>query len=458
MADLGKSLAQLRSGFSGRIVEPTDPGYDESRTLFNAMVDKRPRLIAYCSSVPDVQAALRFGREAGLDIAVRSGGHSVAGHSLNDDGLVIDLRGLNATEVDPAARTIRVGGGTNWGEFDAACMPHQLGATGGRVTTTGVAGLTLGGGSGWLERKWGLACDNLTAVELVAADGKTVRASDDENADLFWALHGGGGNFGIATAFEFKLHPCDPFTASLMLWDTKHGRDLAGVYREILSSAPEELGGGFAYLTAPPMEFVPADVQGTVRCGVIGAYLGTEPELQALIKPLLDVAQPDVSLVMPLPYQGFNGMLDDPPGQQNYWTVEYFDDLPDAMLDDFCDEAPKMKPSASQMVILPWGGAVARADGKTPMRNRQSKWLMHPLGVWEDPAENEERIAFSRGLAKKLRKYSNGGVYLNFVGNEGQERVVAAFGKENYDRLAEVKAEYDPDNVFRGNQNIQPAK
>ncbi|HEX9694746.1 MAG TPA: FAD-binding oxidoreductase [Actinomycetota bacterium] len=447
-------LKEFESGFGGSIVREGDAGYDEAREVFNAMIDKRPAVIAACSSVEDVREAIRWGRGSGLPIAVRAGGHSVAGLSLNDGGLVIDVRGLNDVEVDAAAKTIRVGGGTVWGEFDAACKPHALAATGGRVTTTGVAGLTLGGGSGWMERKMGLACDNLIAVELMTADGRLMNATERENPELFWALHGGGGNFGIATSLTFRLSSIPAFTAGILLWPASAGLEVARAYRSIAEAAPDDFGGGFGFLTGPPEEFVPEHLQGTIVAGVIIGYAGPEAELRALIEPLLAL-KPDGAVVMELPYHDFNGMLDDPPGLQNWWTAEYHDGLPDAMLAEFCALAAPMKPSSSQVVLIPWGGAVGR-NTDTPMANRHSTWVSHPFILWEDPAENAERIKFGKDLQAMLRTYSNGGTYLNFIGLEGQDRVVAAFGEDNYRRLAKVKAEFDPDNIFHGNQNIMP--
>jgi len=448
-------LKELGGRFSGSIVVPSDAGYDDAREVFNAMIDKRPAVIAQCASVEDVREALRFGLDAGLDIAVRSGGHSVAGASLNDGGLVVDVRSMNSTEVDPAAKTIRVGGGTNWGEFDAATKPHALAATGGRVTTTGVSGLTLGGGSGWLERKMGLACDNLIGAELVTADGRVVKADETENPELFWALHGGGGNFGIATSLMFRLHDMPTFSGGVLFWKAEAGNEVARAYRDLMAGAPDELGGGFGYITGPPEEFVPEDMQGTIICGVFLFYAGTEAELRSLIGPLLAL-DPDGSMIMEAPYHDVNGMFDDPPGLQNWWTAEYHDSAPDAMLDEFVALSKTMKPSASKMIMIPWGGAVERVTD-SPMANRHSQWVSHPFVLWEDPAENAERIAFGKAFQAMLRTYSNGGTYLNFIGHEGQERVVAAFGEDNYRRLAAVKAEFDPNNVFHGNQNIKPA-
>ena len=447
----------LANGFSGEVVLPGDASFDETRAIFNSMIDKRPAVIARPATVDDVIAAVNFARSNELTVAVRSGGHSVAGASACDDGIVIDMRLMNEVTVDPAKRTARAGGGASWGDFDTATQAHGLGTTGGRVSTTGVAGLTLGGGSGWIERKFGLACDNLIAVELVTADGSTVRASETENPDLFWALHGGGGNFGIATAFEFKLYPLGPeISVAMLLYPREQAPVVGRVYRDLAESAPDELGGGFAFLTAPPEEFVPVELQGTVMVGAIVTWIGAPDALQGLIQPLLDLS-PSVEVVMPVPYAHFQSMIDDPPGFRNYWTAEYLDELPDEAIDVFCAWGMKQKPSPTQLIVFPWGGQVARvADGATPLTQRGAPWVFHPLALWEGAENDSFWMQWARGAAADMRPFASGGVYLNFVGDEGEDRVVAAFGKDNYERLAEIKAKYDPTNLFRLNQNIKP--
>jgi FAD/FMN-containing dehydrogenase len=452
-------LAELKSGFQGRVLLPQDEGYDEARTLFNAMIDKRPAVIAQCASPDDVAAAVRFGRETDLPTAVRAGGHSVAGMSTVNDGLVIDVRNMKAVEVDAAARTVRCGAGVTWAELDAATQAHGLATTGGRVSTTGVAGFTLGGGSGWLERKYGLACDNLVAVELVTAAGDHVRASDSENRDLFWALHGGGGNFGVATAFELRLHPVGPTVlAGLMLWPGARGREVIEAMRELMDGAPDELALAIVYLTGPPEEFIPADLQGQLCTGAAVLWAGETPEDGEPYARRFRELEPAVDLVGPMLYAEFQRMIDDPPGLRNYWTADYLDDLSDEAIDVFASHSDRMPvPSACQSIIFPWGGQVARvAPGDTPMARRDVPWVSHPFVLWESADDDERHLAWGRGISADLKRFTNGGVYLNFIGNEGQDRVRAAFG-ESYDRLAQIKAKYDPDNFFRLNQNIKPA-
>ncbi|WP_372791569.1 FAD-binding oxidoreductase [Paraconexibacter sp.] len=443
---------------TGRVLTPGAAGYDEARALFNAMIDVRPAVIAQCADAADVQTALREGREAGMEIAVRSGGHSVAGMSTVEGGLVIDVRNLKSAQVDPEARTMRCGAGLTWGEFDAATQAHGLATTGGRVSTTGVSGFTLGGGSGWLERSYGLACDNLRAVELVTADGEMVRASRDTHPDLFWALHGGGGNFGIATALEFDLHPVGPTVlAGLMLWPGDRGRDVLAGLRAMMEDAPDAVASACVYLTGPPEPFVPEHLQGQLCCGAAFLWAGDPADGEPWAARLRDMG-PAVDLVGPMPYTEFQSMIDDPPGLRNWWTADYLADLSDEAAEVFTSHSERMPvPSVCQSIMFPWGGEVARVDKSlTPMAKRDATWVSHPFVLWEDAADDERHISWGRGISADLKPFTTGGVYLNFIGDEGQDRVRAGFG-DSYDRLARIKRQYDPDNVFRGNQNIAPA-
>jgi FAD/FMN-containing dehydrogenase len=440
------------------LITADDPRYDEARTLFNATIDRRPAVIAQCASAGDVRDALELARTSGYDVAVRAGGHSVSGLSTNDGGIVIDVRPMKQISVDPAARTARVGAGVTWGELDRATQEHGLATTGGRVSTTGVAGFTLGGGSGWLERSYGLACDNLVSVDLVTADGREVTASADDNADLFWALHGGGGNFGVATSFVFTLHPVGPIvTAGLMLWPGNSARDVAQVYRDLAFDAPDALGSGLVMLSGPPEEFVPAHLQGTTVLGLAVLWAGDVEEGAEAVAPFRALG-PEVDLVGPMPYADFNCMIDDPPGFHNYWSADYHDTFPDDALDVFVKSGFDRPSPLSQQLLLPWGGAVGRlADDATPLGGRSVSWISHPFAVWADPAEADANIDWARAFRRDIARYANGGVYLNFIGDEGQERVRAAYGPEKYARLAEIKREWDRQNLFRGNQNITPA-
>jgi FAD/FMN-containing dehydrogenase len=446
-------------GFTGDLLRAGDAAYDDARSIFNSMIDRRPALIAKCTSPADVAAAIAYGREAGIPLSVRSGGHSVAGASVIDGGVMIDMRPMNSIEVDPAARTIRVGGGAQWKDFDPAAGKHGLATTGGRVSTTGVGGLTLGGGSGWIERKFGLACDNLLEVDLVLADGRTVTASEDEHEDLFWALHGAGGNFGVATSFRFRLHELPEFAIALLLWRPEAGPEVCTAYRDLIEAGgPDELGGGIVYLAGPPEDFVPEHLQGKTACAMLATYIGGEAEMREVIAPLLEL-KPEGDLITPIPYAELQCMLDDPPGYRNYWSAEYLNEFPDEAVAAFCARADDMiEGSPSQHVAFPWGGAVARGAEDSPLATRSALWAVHPLGLWEDPADDDRGIAWARNLCADMKPWATGATYLNFVGDEGSERVVLAYGAENYERLARIKAEYDPENVFRLNQNIRPAE
>ncbi|HET6989027.1 MAG TPA: FAD-binding oxidoreductase [Kribbella sp.] len=444
-------------GFGGVLLRAGDAAYDEARTVFNGMIDKRPSMIAQCESAADVQAAVRHGVGEGLEIAVRGGGHGVAGTAVTDGGLVVDLRRMNSVQVDPSARIVRVGGGATWGDLDRACQQYLLATTGGRASTTGVAGLTLGGGSGWLERKFGLACDALVSVELVTADGRLLIADETKNTELFWALHGGGGNFGVATSLTFHLQQLATTTLALLMWPATMGPDVLRTYRDLIEQgAPDELGGGVIYLTGPPEEFVPAHLRGQRIVGAAAIYAGTEAETREVFAPLFALA-PEAELVAEMPYADIQSALDDPPGFRNYWSAEHLSSFPDAAVTAFADRAQDMiSPSPSQQAIVPWGGAVRSGAEKWPQPHRAAAWVVHPFGLWADPADDARGIRWARDVCSDLQEWSTGYVYLNFIGNEGQNRVIAGFGQENYDRLSRVKCEYDPENVFHLNQNIEP--
>lgn len=440
------------------LIKPGDARYDDARTVFNSMIDKRPAVIAQCATPADVRDGLDLASRESYEVAVRAGGHSVAGVCLNEGGLVVDVRPMNDIQVDPGGRQVRVGAGVTWGEFDRATQEHGLATTGGRVSTTGVAGLTLGGGSGWTERAWGLSCDNLVSVDLVTADGREVTASDDENPDLFWALHGGGGNFGVATSFVFALHDLGPLvTAGLMLWPGAAAQDVARQFRTFAADVPDELGMALVFLTGPPEEFVPAHLQGTTVLGIAGMWAGDVDEGAEAMRPLKDLA-PEVDLVGPMPYADFQCMIDDPPGMRNYWSADYHDSFGDDALDVFVKYGLSKQSPLSQQLLLPWGGAVARvAEDATPMTKRATPWITHPFAVWEHAEDDAANIEWARSFRRDIAQHATGGVYLNFIGNEGEDRVRAAFGEEKYARLASIKGEWDPANVFRGNQNIKPA-
>jgi FAD/FMN-containing dehydrogenase len=369
---------------------------------------------------------------------------------------VIDTRGLREIVIDPERRVARVGAGLTWGEVDRATQEHGLAAVGGRVSTTGVAGLTLGGGSGWLERKHGLAADNVLAVELVTASGEPVRASADEHPELFLALRGGGGNFGVVTAIEFALHPVGPqILGGLVLHPADRARELLERFRDVMVDAPDELSLAYVFLNAPDEDDIPAELRGKPAVAVVGMYAGAIEDAEAALAPIREYGPPALDAFEPTAYADFQSSIDDPPGYRNWWTAEYLEDMDDAALDAVCALATELPPGPAQIFIPAWGGAVARVpEGATPLTGRGARFVVHPLLLWDDPADDERVIAYGRRWREILAPYRTGATYLNFTGEEGGDRVRAAYGP-HYERLARVKAGWDPDNVFRATGNVR---
>jgi FAD/FMN-containing dehydrogenase len=455
-AKAGAALSALREELVGDVFAPGDAGYDEARVLYNAMIDRRPAVIAQCADADDVVRAVRFAREQDLPIAVRGGGHSVAGMALNDGGLVVDLRRMQSVTVHPGAMAVQVGGGATMGDLDRACQPYELATTGGRVSTTGVGGFVLGGGSGWLERCWGLATDNLLGAELVTADGTKVVASAEENPELFWGLHGGSSNFGVATSLTLRLHELPAFSIALMFFLPEHGPDVVRTYRDLIESGPVEAGGAVIHLTGRPADFMPPELVGRALCMALVTYAGAEEELRKLAQPLLALPH-EVEIVAQMPYADVQCMLDDPPGQRNYWSAEYLTGVPDEYADVYCAGAASLPvPTGTLDVLFPVGGAVAAGPADYPVPYRGATWAMHPFGAWEDPADDAHNIQWVRDVCAAAKPWATGDVYLNFIGHEGEERVVAGLGAENGRRLSALKRRYDPDNVFRFNHNVKP--
>ena len=449
------------SGFSGRLFSPGDEGYDEARTVFNAMIDRRPRLIARCASAADVAAVITYVRASGLPMSVYGGGHGVTGAAVVEDGVVCDLRGLKGIHVDPVARTVRAEGGITWGEFDAATAPYDLAVTGGRVPSTGIAGLALGSGSGWLERKFGFTCDNLLAAELVTADGRQVVASETENPELFWGIRGGGGNFGVVTAFHLRVHPLpNPMLAGMLLYPPAMARGVVGHYRDFMATAPDEVGGGVAFITAPPADFVPEPVRGHPLVGVIITYAGPAEAGLDVVRPLREYGPPAVDLVAPMPYVAVQRMIEagNPSGMQNYWSADFLHDLPDQAIDVLVEHGTRPVSPLSQMLLMPGGGALSRVpEDATAFGLRQAPWNTHFLSMWPDPVDTEKNVAYTKAISSAMDPWKTGRTYLNFIGDEGNTRVRSAFGPQKYARLQELKRVWDPDNFFSHNQNITPA-
>ena len=454
------ALDELRSTLSGELFLPEDAGYDDARQIFNVMHDRRPAAIARCASTADVAACVDFARGNGVLVAVRGGGHSVVGNSTCEGGLVIDLRGLNGVEVDAQACTARAGGGANWGEFDAATQAHGLHTPGGRVTTTGIGGFTTGGGYGWSSSKYGLACDNLISAEVVLADGSVVRASEAENSELFWGIRGGSGNFGVVTEFEFRLHPLGPIVvAGLALWPLDRASEVLHGWRDVVDDAPDELSTGCVVITAPPEEFVPEHLRGQTAVGMAVLYVGDPEEGARAVQPLKDLG-PAVDLIQPMPYVAFQAMLDGsaPPGMRSYWRGEYMDALTDGAIETYAQRAPDVARAGvpfSQMLFFRIGqGVKAMPDEQTAFAHRDAEYMFHPISVWADAADDERVIAANRAFCDAMRPYTTGAPYLNFT---GEDRVREAFGADKYARLVALKDRYDPDNLFRLNQNIRPS-
>jgi hypothetical protein len=446
-------------GFEGQLIGPEDSAYEEARQVYNAMIDRHPALIARCAGPADVARAVDHARENDLLLAVRGGGHNGAGLGSCDDGVVIDLSGLNGIEVDPDARTARVGGGCTWGEVDAATNEHGLATPSGIISTTGVGGLTLGGGIGHLSRKCGLTIDNLLEADVVLANGERVRAAADENPDLFWAIRGGGGNFGVVTSFLFRLHEVGTVFGGPTFWAAEQGAEVLSAYREFILAAPRELNGFFAYTSVPPAPPFPEQLHLRKVCGIVWCYVGDEEEGAAAIAPLLEqVPEPLMHGVQSMPFPALQSAFDGlyPKGEQWYWRADFVKEIPDEAVAAHARFGPEMPTMKSTMHLYPIDGAAHDADASdTAWAYRDANWGSVFAGVDPDPANAATIRNWCIDYFEGLHPHSAGGAYVNMMMDEGQERVRASYG-DNYDRLASVKATYDPGNFFRVNQNIEP--
>ena len=454
------AVAALGADLHGTLLDPDTPGYDESRSIWNAMIDKRPGLIAECVDVADVRRALAFAREHDLLIAVRGAGHNIAGNALCDDGLVISVAGMKTVAVDATARTVRAGPGVTLGELDAATQAHGLATPVGINSTTGIAGLTLGGGFGWISRAHGLTIDNLTSAEVVTADGTVLRASAEENDELFWGIRGGGGNFGIVTEFEYALHPVGPeVLAGLIVHPFAAAKDVLQFYREFAATAPDELTVWVVMRQAPPLPFLPEEVHGTEVVVLAAMYLGDMAEGERALAPLRAFGSPHADVIGPNPFAGWQQAFDPllTPGMRNYWKSHYFMALGDGLLDVLLDAVGNLPDPQTEVFIGQLGGATKRVPADaTAYRDRDAEFVMNVHGRWEDPAKDQDAIAWCRSLFDAATPHATGGVYINFMTDEEQDRVTNAYG-DHMDRLRAIKQQYDPDNVFRTNQNIKPA-
>jgi FAD/FMN-containing dehydrogenase len=462
LGTLGAALADgIQGTFSGDLHTPGDAGYDDARRVINSMIDRRPALIGRPGDEAGVQELVNLAREREVPLAVRCGGHGVSGHGTCDGGIVIDLSALNTVEVDPAAKIARAGGGVTWAEMDDATQRHGLAVTGGRVPSTGIGGLTLGSGSGWLERAHGLTCDSLISARVVLADGSLVTASPFQNEDLFWGLRGGGGNFGVVTEFTYHLHEVGPMVlAGMLMYPRQMAREVARHYRDWIEAAPREVGGGIAFISAPPLPEVPAEVQGKPMVGVILAYFGQVAEGEAVLRPMVEFGPPAMAMVGPMPYTALQMMQADsmPPTARVYFKAELLDELSDEAIDTVIEMTAEPSSPMTSVLFQPMGGAIADvAPEDTALPVRDAKWCYHALTMWHpEMGPDEVHVKWTKDLAAAMSKYARPGIFLNFVADEGHERVRSSYGA-HYDRLVALKDRYDPTNLFRLNQNIPPS-
>ncbi len=451
-------IAAFKSNLRGELIAPGDSSYDAARSVYNAMINRRPRLIARCADVADVMAAIKFGREQGLLTAIRGGGHNAGGLGVCDDGLVIDLSPMDYVHVDSRRRTVLVGAGALWRHVDHATHPFGLAVPSGIISTTGVAGLTLGGGIGYLTRRYGLTIDNLLAVEMVLADGRFVTANAKENSDLFWAVRGGGGNFGVVTSFLFKAQPVHTVYGGPMLWRMEDAAEIMRWYRRFIATAPNDIYGFFAFHTVPPWPPFPEHLHNKKLCGIVWCYTGTMKKAEKVFKPMRGFRTPALDLVGPIPHPALQSLFDRlyPSGMQWYWKADFVKTLSDEAIAQHIRHAEEMPTLQSTMHLYPINGAVRRVKkSATPWWHRDATWSQVIVGVDPDPANKDKVSNWAKEYWSALHPYSTGGAYINFMMEEGEDRIRATYGS-NYRRLAKIKKRRDPTNFFRVNQNIKP--
>ena len=452
------AIAGFESRFRGSLIRPHDSLYESARKVYNAMIDRHPRLIACCSDIADVVAAVNFARDHGMPLAVRGGGHNVAGFGTCDDGLVIDLGRMKGIWVDPDERRALVQGGCTWGDVDHATHAFGLATPGGLVSTTGVAGLTLGGGIGHLSRKYGLACDNLLSAQVVTADGRILTASTEENADLFWGLRGGGGNFGVVTSFEFQLHPVSTVLGGPIFYALEQRVEALRFYRAFMASAPESLGAFFTFLKVPPGPPFPEHLHNKTVCGIVCCYTGTLEEGEEVVGPLKEFGPPVFEHVGRVPFPFLQSAFDAivPSGLHHYWKADFMRDLSDDAIAVHAEFGPRIPTVESVLHIYPTDGAVQRLGAQeTAYSHRDARFVHIIAATSPNPADMPAGIDWARAYWNALHPYSAGGSYVNFLMDEGEDRVQATYG-ENFERLVRLKNKYDPTNLFRLNQNIKP--
>jgi FAD/FMN-containing dehydrogenase len=454
------AVLELGFAFDGPLLRDGEPGYDEARALHNGMFDRHPALIARCTGAADVIAAIQFARANDLQVSVRGGGHGVPGYAVCEGGVMIDLTTMGGVVVDPASRTARAQGGANWGTFDRETQVFGLATTGGRVTTTGVGGLTLGSGSGWLERKYGWTGDNLLSAQVVTAAGEVVVASESENDELFWGLRGGGGNFGVVTQFEFALHELGPIVlGGMLMYRREKAPEVFRAWRDFMRQAPDEVGSAFAMLTAPPEEFVPEEVRGQPVCGIIFLYAGSPDEGEDAAAGMRGLGDADMDLVMPMPYTAVQRLLDpgNPPGRSQYWKSDNAGELSDAAIDTLIERANEVTSPFSLVLVEYKGGAIARIpDDATALPGRDAEAAFYGFAQWEG-AGDDEHLAWAQRFGETMAPYGTSRYAVNFAMDEGEDRLKTIYGSDRYKRLIALKDRYDPDNVFCLNQNIKPS-
>jgi FAD/FMN-containing dehydrogenase len=454
------TVAAFSDGLRGRVVGPQSEDYDDARKIWNAMIDRRPALIVRCAGAADVIRAVRFAKEQGTILAVRGGGHNIAGNALCDGGLVIDLSAMKSVRIDPAARTARVEPGATLADFDREAQAFGLATPLGINSTTGVAGLTLGGGFGWLSRKHGLTIDNLESADVVTAAGELVTASAQQNPDLFWAIRGGGGNFGVVTSFEFRLHPVGPNVLSgLIVHPLDAARDVLRFHREFIATTPEEFVCWFVMRKAPPLPFLAPEWHGREILALAVCHCGDIEEGERVAQPLRAFGKPIADVVAPHPYSAWQTILDPllVPGARNYWKSHDFSSVSDGLIDVLIEHARRIPDPQTEIAVAQLGGAAGRVPrAATAYTHRDGQFVMNVHGRWDDPAKDAECTAWARDLFNAATPFATGGAYVNFLTQDEAPRVRAAYG-DNYDRLVAVKNKFDPTNLFSVNQNIRPS-
>lgn len=453
------TVEELRGAVRGQLITRDDPDYDAARKVYNGMIDKHPDVIVRAVDAADVMAAVAYSGQNGRILSVRGGSHSVPGFGTNDDGVVIDLSRMKGIRVDPASRTVRAEGGCTWGDLFHATYPFGLTTPGGIISTTGIGGLTLGGGIGHLSRGFGLSIDNLISADVVTADGRFLVASERQNPDLFWALRGGGGNFGVVTSFEYRLHPVKDVFVGLVFFELSATRQVLEFYRQYIATAPEEMGAFFGFHIAPPLPFIPEKRHGETFCVIVACWSGPKEKGEPALQPIRKAGPIAAELLTPMPFPVLNSLFDPllPPGLQHYWKASFASEITDGAIAAHLAHGPKIPTVNSAMHIYPINGAAGRVSSEaTAFAYRDARFAVNIAGMWPDPKDNEKNIKWVKDYHAALEPHSSSGAYVNFMAEDDQGRVKESY-KGNYDRLVSLKKKYDPENLFHINQNIKPS-